>query len=651
MLKKASSYYRGPSSYYSPLWQHVGSFVLSKVVSTVYDGPSFTDSLYIKERLFQDGITETDVLNHVQGELRKPLVIQGPAGVGKTTFLNRTFHCEEGGECPWSICWVNVDNVRGGADKPQELIGIIEAQIGMRLQETIRNSGRLSEWWTFVLKQWNDPLGISSLLAEQVRQHGKVTQEVLIQLAELLRGMPFIELARLRFQFMRSVLNRIPVVVIDNSDLLHSGFYPELIKLAIDIASGAARPHQHSESGLRRASDHAAIVVALRPESYVGAGVRAPNVTIRGSLKPPRLDLVFKQRLTAMLNEINFHALPNPIVKDRKGRTIDLRFHDGSMIPLSEEDAKKLLMKVADALLTQSLAHEKLTHLLLELANYSVRVALVAIANFIASGHHEWKKILESIRANDNKPYKITSRKALKVLLLGSKSLYSTLESWPFNLFGDGQSDPDATLGYVRILRICEAEPKRAEARGISEESIVQYMEQLFSQNPNITRKQCKRIFSAGLINDDEERGIFRITIAGDRYLKIMSKDFEYLQHVVVDCYVDQKYLVPCTDADEQLSKRFERVLLFAQWVRELEITGLAEVVKRSKEKLYGEFYGGDTVTSSILGCLHDTYTSLPDLNGMPKGEEKLLKPLERLMRDSSIEALRQAVLSRQGAS
>jgi hypothetical protein len=638
MLKKASDHYTGRQTFYGPIWQHVGGSVIKCLSMTVFDSDDFLKHLYVKERVSSHGLCEEDIVKYIKDDNRKPLVVCGLAGIGKTTFLYHSLCAVIPKEIAIDLFWVNVDNVRGATSKPDELVRIVESKIAEHLQEFIGDEGRIGDWWKFLLKKWKHPKEITSLLAYQISDSEELSKEILVQLIEIVRDIDLLTLNRLRIRFLREVLRRYPIIVIDNADLLPAEFYPQLIKLAIDLARGSSLPADITPR--RHLMDAAKIVIALRPESLPHASTRHPNTFIRGTLHPPRLGLVLRQRIAKVLRELETNPIPASYVRDFRGIGTSIS-EESSRI--TKEQGEALLLKTVDALTANTRTNEELVQLLQSLANNSVRVSLVALAGYIASGHHEWKNIVAIVMKQTDYPYHISYRKALKVLLLGSRAIYSTRESWPFNLFGDGKRDEVSVLGSLRILRLCEKETAESQSKGISKELTADYMKRLFDYPQDRSIELLQRLYFSGLLNDEDEAAIFKLTIAGERYLRVMSKEFEYLQHVVIDSCVDADHLTPCSQIDEPLTLRYLRVLRFAEWVRSLEVKEYMIVLKNSEEPFYCRLYESDTISKSLTNVLVNTFNALPDLKSAKDADDmNLLKKTEELLQSCFYDSIRQ---------
>ncbi len=90
MLKRARDYYftgRVKERDYNPLWKHIYSSAQASLLSQIGD-EKYDPSFYVDERVSDDGITAKDVDEYLHSSPHKLMLIAGPAGVGKTTFLD-----------------------------------------------------------------------------------------------------------------------------------------------------------------------------------------------------------------------------------------------------------------------------------------------------------------------------------------------------------------------------------------------------------------------------------------------------------------------------------------------------------------------------------------------------------------------------------
>src|SRR5262245_22902959 len=87
-LKLARHYYSGAEFHYNPLWRRIAAPFQATFLSKEGD-EEFTTDLYVADRL-SAGYQENDLRDYISSKEQRLFVVEGPAGVGKTTLLHHT---------------------------------------------------------------------------------------------------------------------------------------------------------------------------------------------------------------------------------------------------------------------------------------------------------------------------------------------------------------------------------------------------------------------------------------------------------------------------------------------------------------------------------------------------------------------------------
>jgi hypothetical protein len=599
-LKKASNsltpHDRLP--FYNSVFVAVGNPLQDYINARLDTNEWDADAMYVSERLFE-GIEDSDVLAFAREYRREVMAIVANAGVGKSTFVD---HCEPklraAGFLVLKFNLLNKKQGKGRLVTVEQLIAHFKDQVVEMLAAELDCDN--SEWWQFVLEKRPDRQGQSKILLEQMRA-GALDATFYKDLREFMRAVSFVDMTALHIQFLRERRGKRPVVILDNVDRLDVQYQKELLLFGAHVAGGSMTDKE----------DHCPVVIALRPDTLEeadGTQQGATRLISVGHLAPPRLELVFIKRL-------------NYVVDHWEGRL--MRGAQRSKFEhLSELEARNLVKAWGEAALLQKHAASLVNDLHAQVG-YNTRMSLLAIANYLASGHLTARSAAEVSR--------LTANMAYKALLLGNRAYYITGRSWAYNLFADETVDDKGTLITCRILKQFLTHRER------SVESVVFTMRQLFGYEEARVRSRQRALEALGLLETGEGNRR-RITEPGRIYMQTTLKDFEYLQHVLVDTWVDKRYLVECSSArDENGVTRLSRVVKFAQWIRELELADYIAIMRNQLESQYSEHYGNDTLSENLATTLNRVAGKIP---GVDRAHE-LLQELATLTERSPLAALR----------
>jgi hypothetical protein len=599
-LKKASNsltpHDRLP--FYNPVFVAVGN-PLQDYINARYDTSEWdADAMYVSERMFV-GIDDGDILTFAREYRREVMALVANAGVGKSTFVE---HCEpklrSAGFLVLKFNLLNKKPGKGRLVSVEQLIDQFKDQVIERLDAELQVEP--AEWWQFVLEMRPDRRGQSKILLEQMRG-GAVDATFYKDLRDFMRAVSFVDMTALHIRFLRERRAKRPIIILDNVDRLDVQYQKELLLFGGHVAGGSMADKE----------DHCPVIIALRPDTLEetdGGQQGATRLINVGHLAPPRLELVFMKRL-------------NYVIDHWEGRLMR-GVQKSKFDHLAESEARDLVKAWGEAALLQKHAAPLVNDLHAQVG-YNTRMSLLAIANYLASGHLTARSAAEISR--------LTANMAYKALLLGNRAYYITGRSWAYNLFADETVDDKGALITCRILKQFLMHRER------SVESVAFTMRQLFGYEEARVRSRQRALEALGLleVGGDNRR---RITEPGRIYMQTTLKDFEYLQHVLVDTWVDKRYVVECTNArDENGVTRLSRVVKFAQWVRELELTDYTTIVRNHLENQYAEHYGDDTLSESLAVTLNRVAGKIP---GVDRAHD-LLQELATLTERSPLAALR----------
>ena len=604
---------------YGPVWEQIYD-TLPRYLNTTCRDDMYSDAFYVRERVGQ-GVTEKDVVGFVYRDSTAPLLIVGPAGIGKTTFIHHALQ-DARLHSQLLTVWIDVFDEVYDPDAPTRMIGRLVDRTASKIVEGIASLGleghSSEEWLRFFVRNCPDPIGESAILRRQLElmpelaapQQNAVFEGVR-RLLDDFRSRPM-DLLRLRLIYLREK-GYTPVLVLDNADRIPLASQKSLLHLAWSLAA--------ANNDDRPTPSHIVTILAMRPES-IGASSPSEGVGLFpvGRLREVKAHAVFERRLACFLSNLE----PSDTKKFR--RDVDRFLDPGDSRALLSSNhalhelAKDLIKDAADLLERDDL--DERIHLM---SNYNLRVAMHGIAGFIASGHHPWKDLIRhSVGLTQDKPH-ISHRSAYRALLLGTRSVFSTRSCWACNLFNDlNPGGLDECSSLVRARALIWFEGREGASLDIACESL----RSLFRYPDDRVKTTLQLLLVRGMI-DEIKDGSYGLTDMGDRYLAEME-NFEYLQHVTMDAPVSEKWIVRCSNADgERAWIRADRVAKFASYVDEIE--------KRDLEALGKVRVGnGDSKCFSIARRIATALLSAIDR--LPRGEhgdklDRIKRAADRLTR------------------
>src|SRR5262249_21708313 len=151
--------------------------------------------------------------------------------------------------------------------------------------------------------------------------------------------------------------------------------------------------------------------------------------------------------------------------------------------------ARRAIIQLAHAV-TAGPTFQTLIELVHRLTHFNTRLTLLAIAGYVASGHHEWSLLLRSVATQ--RDYEISRNKAFKAVLLGARSVLQTSSSWVQNIFTDGTNDSIGATLTLRILMQFTAVP---HDRGLTVDEIAATLERLFGWSDERIRRRLDTLW------------------------------------------------------------------------------------------------------------------------------------------------------------
>jgi hypothetical protein len=299
------------------------------------------------------------------------------------------------------------------------------------------------------------------------------------------------------------------------------------------------------------------VFVALRPETFhrskkIGAlaGYHAKAFTIA----PPRIDQVLKKRLDFALTLTS--------------GTIAIPSLTGVAVNLSKLTT---IMRVVRRSLDGS---DSLLEFIENIAAGNVRLALDLIRDFIGSGHVDTQKILDIEAAG--REYTIPIHELLRAIIYGDAVYYDPSSSPIANLFDISSLDGKEHFVLPLLLGVLHRPTGPDVKEGFAEAVKVYETLQSMGYTPEQVDDAISRGCERNLIETNSRRlpepGQFlpsslRITSSGEYHLQRLSREFQYLDAVVVDTPIlDAAVREVIVDAWD-IERRLDRAEVFARYL------------------------------------------------------------------------------------
>lgn len=601
IVRKPSASYAGKKYLYNPLWKHIYRSLSDRLLET---DAKKTCSMYITNRIEPDGITEFDVSEHLRRRSGNLLIVRGQAGVGKTTFLHNAI-AQSNEENASVLIWIDALTEVDQTPDHTSVVNQVKELIQFRIGKEAMSRSKSIEWHKFLLERNGTLDGLEGIFLSEIENHCSILETSKSHFMDWIFCMQNnkLQYTRSLIAFLKTLHQLTTRIIIDNIDQLSASEILEIVDYADLLAKGAGGMNSQQD-------DLASVVVALRPVSF-GPRANATRLFTMGNLFAPNIADVFMRRLEIFLSNFAGRTTRGYIISDDDGREVDIREimeHDVTH-QSAQETIKHLLLKVAEAALSESTPYgSSLIVLVQQLANFNTRRCLLATCQFLASGHLDWKGLTDVLAGRKRLHDALTHRKTLMTLILGVSAIYDTQSSWLVNLFNDGHPDG---FGVLMRLRVLKAFRTTSGTLNSNQDEVARDLQHCFGYPLERVAHVCSDLLAVGVLEERQPNEI-EITASGIAYIDRMLIDFQYLQHVLVDAYAPPEYLITCVRHDESASTRFNRVIQFTKWVRELEIKELANAIHNNQKKVYDKLFSDELICKTMAETLKESYDFLP---------------------------------------
>jgi GTPase SAR1 family protein len=474
--------------------------------------------------------------------IRKPILLLGDVGVGKTTFLEHLF----------LVDW---------ADKKNDLIT-------MRIDLADKPS---------------KPDDLPNLVAKEIEKSLLTYYDIDITENKFLRGVYHSELARFRKSpvgaladhdaaaFAKAEIAHIEKMCAQFDEHLRN-IFAHLVKGRrkmivlifdnVDQRDAAMQKATFIQAQIAASTWDIFVMVALRPETYVKSKLHGELSGYHPrafTIAPPRFDQLIEKRV-------------NTAIQILRG---DLPF------PNIGAGARIQIEGVADYLevMRYSFAQEpELLSFCEDISGGNMRLALDYIVAFMSCGHVDAQKILT--RWEENKSYKIPLHEFTRGVMFADREYYSGNTAAIMNVFDCKTGDARETFGVLTLLSMLAAETSNAttSSKGSGFVSIEDARRRLVSVGYQYEQavwifERCmgNRLVETNLKSGDfEEATHVRISPTGSYYYHKLIRSFTYADAVSVDTPICSKSALDRITDVSLLTQRLERTRCFINYLDEI---------------------------------------------------------------------------------
>ncbi|WP_374473849.1 AAA family ATPase [Arenimonas sp.] len=465
---------------------------------------------------------------------KRPILLVGDVGVGKTTFIRNLIKNEAKEELSRALVLYLDYGTRPAVAtelKPytsQEIIRQLREQAGVDIFER-----------QFVRGVYNQRLedfsrGIYGDLKEADPTAYRVKE---VDFLEKLISQED-EHVRLSLEHIFKGQKRQIVLFLDNVDQRPPQFQEEVFLIAASVA----------------AHWPVTVFVSLRPETFALSRARGALAAYQPrvfTIEPPRVDLVIRKRLDFALDQLkNSGKLPGLPA----GTTIASK---------SLENYLKMLIRAFDS-------QTEVIEFIDNMCAGNVREALNYVASFVGSGHVDSEKILSAMDRSGS--YLLPLHEFLRAVIHGDSEHYDPSDSPILNIYDVTSNSKSEHFAMLLLLDYVERAGQVGGNHGFVQRDLV--LEYMQSAGFSIaqTLPQVRRAFDKGLLSSpeglkDEASDRIRITSAGAYSRKKLCTLFAYLDAVIVDTpIIDPGYRARLQSA-YSIEDRLARSLSFLDYL------------------------------------------------------------------------------------
>lgn len=472
-----------------------------------------------------------------EGLARRPILLIGDVGVGKTTFIRHLLYIESENLKRTAIA-LYLDLGRKGAlttDLKRFVLDDLERQLREQYGIDIQGEGHVRAVYGKDLGRFQH--GIFGRLK---RTKPKVYDEKELEfLTAFLSNRE--DHLRLSLDYLSRSTHRQIIIFLDNTDQRNDRDQEDAFLIAQEISE------QWS----------ALVFLPLRPETFHASRKRGALTgyhTRAFTVSPPRIDIVLQKRLAFGLRITRGEF---PISALSSGVTVRL----------------ESLQTLIECFLHSISRSTELIPCIDNIASGNVRLALDLVKNFFGSGHVDTEKIIRTYRYDD---YVVPLHEFLRAVIYGDNEHYDPDRSPIANLFDVSTLDDKdhfllpCILGYVYAPGSDAGEEGFLAARRVYDrfQAVGFTPEQI---DAALVRAHNKRLIETGARTALEpghvEPNAVRVTSLGAYHIRTLAHEFTYLDAMVSDTPIlDKEYYHSVVNCDV-IRDRLDRAEQFCSYL------------------------------------------------------------------------------------
>lgn len=462
---------------------------------------------------------------------RRPIILLGDVGVGKTMFIRRLIHVDAKDVFDRSIVlYVDFGSQSSlSGDLSQFVITSIESQLLNNYDIDVTRRDFVEAVHHASLKRFD------GTVFGELKEFDPVgyRRERLNHLGRLMADRE--EHLKASLNHIRATSGRQAVVFLDNIDQWDSGFQERVFLISESLAS----------------TWPTTVFVTLRPDTFYRSrseGTLAAYQPRAFTIAPPRVDVVLKRRLQFALDQLR----------------------DSSRLesfPAGVTLGSDSLVAYLEILLDNFNSNGRLISLIDNLAAGNTRRALEFVSRFIGSGHVDTRKILGIYDREGD--YEIPLHEFLRAIIYGDSEFYDPDVSPVANLFDVSQVDGREHFLLGVLIAFIESSGDRSGTEGyVRSDDVYAYAQGLGYSADQISwaiERGCKKGLLERTPRGSESRGHehLRVTSAGVYTARVLAGVFAYVDAVVTDTPIlDDNYRRMIGNPSD-ITSRLRRVELF----------------------------------------------------------------------------------------
>lgn len=461
---------------------------------------------------------------------KRPIVLLGDVGVGKTTFIQRLVNVDAE-EVFEEACTLYIDF--GGSTT----LGSLQEFV---VRESIRQLFNLYD------VDVDDAAFVESVYHGRLNRFDK-------GVVGRLRDVDERAYLKERILFLQRLVDDRPRHLEASLNFLHQNRRKQIVIFLdnIDQRSGEDQEQVFLIANELALTWPATVFVTLRPETFYRSsrsGALSGYQPRVFTIAPPRADVMLQRRVDFVLRQIRETGRP------------------GSY-PVGVTVESESLIDFFEMLAQNFRENDQLLALIDNISGGNMRMALELVTSFIGSGHIDTNKILEIQRSSGY--YRVPVHEFLRAILFGDHVYYDPDSSPVANLFHVTQPDGREHFLIPLLLAHVQAQGERVGQDGFVTADDVFAFGQDLGFMPEQIRAALDHSVGKRLLDSsprytaDRARQHYRVTTVGAYSVRVLVALFAYADAVVVDTpIVDDAYRRLITDI-HTLSERVNRAEYF----------------------------------------------------------------------------------------